>query len=36
MNGASPLKVMVCADEEGWSNISFPKGREGSVIRLVD
>ena len=36
MNGTSPLKMMVSADEEGGSNVSFPKGREGAVIRLVD
>ena len=36
MNGTSPLKVMICTDEEGGSNISLPKGREGSVIRLMD
>ena len=36
MNGAPPLKVMVCSDEEGRSDISFPKGREGSIIGLVD
>ena len=35
MNGASPLKMMICSDEERGSNISFPEGREWSVIRLV-
>ena len=36
MNGTPPLKVMICSDEEGRLNISFPKGREGSIIGLVN
>ena len=36
MNGTSPLKVMICADEEGRSDVSFPKGGEGAVVGLMD
>ena len=36
MDGTPPLKVMVRADKEGSSDISFPKGREGSVIGLMN
>ena len=36
VNGTSPLKVMVGADEKGGSNISFPERRKGSVVGLVD
>ena len=36
VNGTSPLKVMIRCDKEGGSDISFPKGREGAVIGLVD
>ena len=36
VNGASPLKMMICTEGKGWSDVSFPKGREGSVIGLVD
>ena len=36
MNGASPLKEMIRSDEEGGSDISFPKGGERAIIRLVD
>ena len=36
MNGTSPLKMMIGADEERWSNISFPKGGEGAIIGLMD
>ena len=36
MNGTSPLKVMIRSDEERGSDISFPKGREGAVIGLVN
>ena len=36
MNGTSPLKVMICSDEERGSNISLPEGRKGAVIGLMD
>ena len=36
VNGTPPLKVMVCADKEGGSDISFPEGRKGSVVGLMD
>ena len=36
MNGTSPLKVMVCSDKEGWSNVSFPEGGEGAIVGLVN
>ena len=36
VNGASPLKIMICSKGEGRMNKSFPKGREGAIIRLVD
>ena len=36
MNGTPPLKVMICSDEEGGSDISFPKGGEGSIVGLMD
>ena len=36
MNGTSPLKVMIGANEEGRTNIPFPKRREGAVVGLVD
>ena len=36
MNGTSPLKVMICSDEEGGSDISFPKGREGAIVGLMN
>ena len=36
MNGTSPLKMMIRGDEERGSNISFPKGGEGSIVRLMD
>ena len=36
VNGTPPLKVMVCADEEGRANISFPKGRKGAVVGLMN
>ena len=36
MNGASPLKVVVGGDGKGSLNESFPEGREGSIIGLVD
>ena len=36
MNGASPLKMMIRSDEEWGSDISFPEGREGTIVRLVD
>ena len=36
MNGTPPLKVMIRSNEEGGSDISFPKGREGAVIGLMD
>ena len=36
MNGTSPLEVMIRSDEEGGSNVSFPKRGEGTVIGLMD
>ena len=36
MNGASPLKVMIGGDEERWSNVSFPKGGERTIVGLVN
>ena len=36
VNGASPLKVMIGADEKGRSNVTFPKGGEGAIIGLMD
>ena len=36
MNGTSPLKVMICANEERRSNISLPKRGERLVIGLMD
>ena len=36
MNGASPLKVVIGADEKGRSDVSFPKRGEGSVVGLMD
>ena len=36
MNGASPLKVMISAEEERRSGVSFPKGREGAIVGLVN
>ena len=36
VNGASPLKVVISADEKGRSDIPFPKGREGSIIGLMN
>ena len=36
MNGTPPLKVMIRCDEEGGPDISFPKGREGTVVGLMD
>ena len=36
VNRASPLKVMICADEEGGSDMSFPEGREGAVVGLMN
>ena len=36
MNGTPPLKMMIRCDEEGGSDISFPEGREGAVIWLMD
>ena len=36
MNGTSPLEVMICSDEEGRSNISFPKGGKGAVVGLMN
>ena len=36
MNGTPPLKVMIRSDEKRGSDISFPKGREGSIIGLVN
>ena len=36
MNGTSPLKVMIRSDEEWGSDISFPEGGEGAIVRLMD
>ena len=36
MNGTSPLKVMICSDEKGGSDISFPKGRERAIVGLMN
>ena len=36
MNGTPPLKVMICSDEEGGSDISFPKGGERAIVGLMD
>ena len=36
MNGTSPLKVMISANEEGGSDVSFPKRREGTIVGLVN
>ena len=36
MNGTPPLEVMIRSDEEGGPDVSFPKGRERSIIGLVD
>ena len=36
VNGTSPLKMVIRSDEEGGSDISFPEGGEGSIIRLMD
>ena len=36
VNGTSPLKVMICSDEEGRSNVSFPKRGERTVVGLMD
>ena len=36
MNGAPPLEVMICSDEERGSNVSFPKRGEGTIIGLMN
>ena len=36
VTGASPLEVVICTDEERGANISFPEGRERSVVGLVN
>ena len=36
MNGTSPLKVMVCSDKKGRSNVSFPEGGKGAIVGLMD
>ena len=36
VNGTSPLKVMICSEREGGMNKSFPKGREGAIVRLMN
>ena len=28
--------MMICADKEGRSNITFPEGREGTVVGLMN
>ena len=36
MNGASPLKIMICGEGERGSDEPFPKRGEGAVIWLMD
>ena len=36
MNGTSPLKVMISAEEERRSSIPFPERGEGTIVGLVD
>ena len=36
VNGTPPLKVMIRCNEEGGSDVSFPKGREGTIVGLMD
>ena len=36
MNGTSPLKVMVCTDEERGPDITFPEGGEWAIVRLMN
>ena len=36
MNGTSPLKIMICSEGERRTNKSFPKRREGAIVRLVN
>ena len=35
MNGASPLKIMIHGEGKGGSDVSFPEGRERSVVGLM-
>ena len=36
MDRASPLKIVIGCYREGGSDISFPEGGKGSIVRLVD
>ena len=36
MNGTPPLKMVISANEEGGSDVSFPKRREGTIVGLMD
>ena len=36
MTGASPLKMMIRSDEKRRSDVSFPEGGEGAIIRLMN
>ena len=36
MDGTSPLEEMIRGDKEGWSNISFPEGREWTIVGLMN
>ena len=36
VNRAPPLEMMVCPDKKGGSDISFPEGRKGAVVGLMN
>ena len=36
MNETSPLKIMIYCKGERGSDKSFPEGREGTIVGLVD
>ena len=36
VNGTPPLKVVICANKEGRSDISFPEGRKRSIVGLMN
>ena len=36
VNRTSPLEVMISADEEGRSDVSFPERRKGSIVGLMN
>ena len=36
VNRAPPLEMVICADKEGGSSVSFPEGRKGSIEGLVN